>query len=307
MIGPSSPRSSSRGETNVQSAPWVHLSAAGVEVGVEIPTGKPSTPLRALTSAFSLTWSVREILWVLVVKDFKARYRAQALGLFWSFAHPLVMMVTITIAFKYVLKVDIEDFQIFYLIGAVIWQFFSNSVLATTGSMIDNAGLVKRTTFPRFLFPIAAILSHLIHFGLEMLLVFAFFFVFPHAYVFNASLFALPLLVLLMVVMLTGVGLTTSGLNVRYRDVYYLVTSSLTVAFWLTPVLFRIEMAPSWLRPLLRANPVGGVIEGARNVIMRGEWPKLSEIAPGAVTGLIVFFVGCAVFRRQNLHIADYV
>jgi lipopolysaccharide transport system permease protein len=307
MVGPSSSRSSSWGETNEGPAPWVHLSAAGIEIGTETPTGKASNPIRALLSAFSLTWAVREILWVLVVKDFKARYRAQALGLFWSFAHPLVMMVTMTIAFKYVLKVDIADFQIFYLIGSVIWQFFSNSVLATTGSMIDNAGLVKRTTFPRFLFPIAAILSHLIHFGLEMLLVFAFFFVFPHAFVFSASLFALPFLVLLLLVMLVGVGLTTSGLNVRYRDVYYLVTSILTVGFWLTPVLFRIEMAPSWLRVILRANPVAGVIEGARNVIMHGEWPRLSEIAPGAMTGIVVFFVGCAVFRRQNLHIADYV
>jgi ABC-type polysaccharide/polyol phosphate export permease len=307
MAGPPPSRSSSRGQTSLQNAPWVHLSAAGIEIGSETPTGRASNPLWALISAFSLTWSVREILWVLVVKDFKARYRAQALGLFWSFAHPLVMMITITIAFKYVLKVQIENFQIFYLIGSVIWQFFSNSVLATTGSMIDNAGLVKRTTFPRFLFPVAAILSHLIHFGLEMLLVFAFFFVFPQAYVFNSSLFALPLLILLLLVMLTGVGLTTSGLNVRYRDVYYLVTSTLTVAFWLTPVLFRIDMAPGWLRPLLRANPVAGVIEGARNVIMLGEWPSPSEIAPGAVSGLVMFFVGCAVFRRQNLHIADYV
>jgi ABC-2 type transport system permease protein len=306
MTDPSSPLSS-RGVTSVQGAPWVHLSAAGIEIGLETPTGKASNPIRAFTSALSLTWSVREILWVLVVKDFKARYRAQALGLFWSFAHPLVMMVTITVAFKYVLKVQIENFQIFYLIGSVIWQFFSNSVLATTGSMIENSGLVKRTTFPRFLFPIAAILSHLIHFGLEMVLVFAFFFLFPRAYVFNASLFALPLLVLLLIVMLIGVGLTTSGLNVRYRDVYYLVTSTLTVLFWLTPVLFETEMAPSWLRPVLRANPVGGVIEGARDIIMHGEWPRLSDIAPGALTGLVVFFVGCAVFRRQNLHIADYV
>lgn len=288
-------------------APWVHRSSVGIEIGIEIPTGKASNPLKALADAFALTWSVREILWVLVVKDFKARYRAQALGLFWSFAHPLVMMVTLTVAFKYVLKVQIQDFQIFYLIGSVIWQFFSNSVLSTTGSMMENGGLVKRTTFPRFLFPIATILSHLIHFGLEMLLVFAFYFVYPHAYVFNATLLALPLLALLLVVMLIGVGLTTCGLNVKYRDVYYLVTSTLTVLFWLTPVLFATEMAPNWLRPVLRANPVGGVIEGARAVIMHGTWPTFGDLAPSAATGVVVFLVGCAVFRRQNIHIADYV
>jgi lipopolysaccharide transport system permease protein len=297
----------SRDGTGVLDAPWVHRSAVGIEIGIETPTGKASSPIQAFVTAATLTWSVRQTLWVLVVKDFKSRYRAQALGLFWSFAHPLVMMVTLTVAFRYILKVDIKNFQIFYLIGAIIWQFFSNSVLSTTGSMMDNGGLVKRTTFPRFLFPIATILSHLIHFGMETLLVFAFFLIYPEAYVFNASLLALPLLILLLVVMLIGVGLTTSGLNVKYRDVYYLVTSALTVLFWLTPVLFSTRMAPSWLRPVLTLNPVGGVIEGARDIIMHGEWPRLGEILPAAATGVFVFFVGCAVFRRQNLQIADYV
>jgi ABC-2 type transport system permease protein len=297
----------SRAPTPVLSAPWVHRSAAGVEIGGEAPSGSATNAVSAFLSACALTWSVREILWVLVVKDFKSRYRAQALGLFWSFAHPLVMMVTITVAFRHILKVNIENFQIFYLIGSVIWQFFSNSVLATTGSMIDNSALVKRTTFPRFLFPISTIFSHLILFAMEMILVFAFFFFYPAAYVLNMTLVALPLLMVILIIMLIGIGLATCGLNVRYRDVYYLVTSFITVFFWATPVLFPTSMAPDWLKPLLRLNPVGGVIEGAREVIMHGRFPSLEYVTPAAATAVVVFFVGCFVFRRQNIHIADYV
>jgi ABC-2 type transport system permease protein len=278
-----------------------------VEVGSETPSGLPTGPVDAFIGACVLAFSVREAFWVLVVKDFKSRYRAQALGLFWSFAHPLIMMVTLTIAFKHILKVQIANFQIFYLVGAVIWQFVSNSVLATTGSMLDNAGLVKRTTFPRFLFPVAAVCSHLIHFGMEMLLVFAFFLIYPEAYHFNASLLALPFLALFLVVINVGIGLTTCGLNVRYRDVYYLVTSVLTMGFWITPILYSTDMAPPWLRPILRLNPIGGVIEGARDVIMHGIWPRTEYVLPALVTAVTLFFIGCAVFRRQNLHIADYV
>ena len=108
-----------------------------------------------------------------------ALYRAHALGLFWSLAHPLVMMATLTIAFQYVLRVQIKNFAVFFLIGTVYWQFFSNALGAGTSSLLDNGGLVKTTTFPRFLFPIAAVLSHLIHFAMENVLILAFFFFFP--------------------------------------------------------------------------------------------------------------------------------
>src|SRR5690348_10182002 len=117
--------SPSSGRSSLLDAPWVHRSALGVEVGSETPSGTPRGAVDAFVAAFSLAVSVRQTLWVLVVKDFKSRYRAQALGLFWSFAHPLVLMITLTIAFKHILKVQIENFQIFYLIGAIIWQFVS--------------------------------------------------------------------------------------------------------------------------------------------------------------------------------------
>ncbi|HVU02376.1 MAG TPA: ABC transporter permease [Polyangiaceae bacterium] len=291
----------------VETAPWVHLSRHGTEIGGEVPSGTPRGPVAAFTAAVKLAWEVRETLWVLVVRDFKSRYRAQSLGLFWSFAHPLVMMVSVTIAFRYILHVGIENFQVFYLVGAVFWQFFSNSVIATTGSMLDNAGLVKRTTFPRFLFPIATMLSHLILLSMELVLVFGFFFVFPEAYTFTSSLLAIPLLLLILMLMIVGVGFTTCGLNVRYRDIHYLTTSFITVFFWITPVLFRVDMVPPWLQPAMLVNPVGIVIESVRNIIMFGRWPNMTHVSLAGLSAVLVFFFGCAVFRRENLRIADYV
>jgi ABC-type polysaccharide/polyol phosphate export permease len=94
---------------------------------------------------------------------------------------------------------------------------------------------------------------------------------------------------------------------VRYRDVYYLVTSVLTMGFWATPIVYPTDMAPAWLQPLLRLNPIGGVMEGARDVLMRGQWPRVEYTLPAVATGLVLFILGCIVFRRQNLHIADYV
>jgi lipopolysaccharide transport system permease protein len=285
---------------------WVHRSARGVELGVERPTGVPLTTWAAFVAAATQTWTMREALWVLVLKDFKSRYRAQALGLFWSLAHPLVMMVTVTVAFQYVLGVSIPNFAVFYLIGAVFWQFCVNATLAALGSLVDNAGAVKQTTFPRFLFPIAAVLSHLIHLGMDLVLVFAFYLFFPNAYRFNATLVALPLIVGAMLVFLVGAALLTSGLFVKYRDLHYIVTSLFTVGFWATPIIYPLTMAPPSLQALIRLNPMTGIVEGARAVLMRGEWPAAHDLVPTLLVGSALFAIGCAVFRRQNRVVADF-
>lgn len=287
--------------------PWVHRSAAGTELGVEEPSGKSSGPLSAFAWSIALTWEMRETLWVLVLKDFKARYRAHSLGLFWSLAHPLVMMVTLTIAFGYILKVQIRDFSVVYLVGAVFWQFFTNGALAGVGALLDNGGLVKKTTFPRFLFPVAAVLSHLIHLAMELVLLFLFYFVFPHAYRFDAPLLALPLLVLIETVLLVGMSLITATLHVKYRDLYYLVSSLITVGFWGTPVIYSSQMAPPWAAAFLRWNPLAGIIEGARAIVMRGEWPSAAQLLPASAVAIVTFIVGCLVFHSQNVDISDYV
>lgn len=276
-------------------------------MGVEVPSGKASGPISAFLWSVALTWTLRETLWVLVLKDFKARYRAHSLGLFWSLAHPLVMMVTLTIAFGYVLKVQIPNFSVLYLVGGVFWQFFTNGALAGVGALLDNGGLVKKTMFPRFLFPIAAVLSHLIHLGMEFGLLFLFYFVFPHAYRFNATLVALPLLVLIETVLLVGMALITSTLHVKFRDLYYLVSSLITVGFWGTPIIYTSQMAPPWAASFLKWNPLAGIIEGARAIVMRGEWPSAAQLLPATAVAVITFIVGSFVFHSQNVDISDFV
>jgi len=288
-------------------AGWVHRSSRGLEIGTETPSGKPQSAPVALFWALGTTWQLRKTLWILVLKEFKSRYRAQALGLAWSFAYPLIMMGTVSLAFTYILHIRIKNFTVFYLIAAVFWQWFSNATLAATGSFVDNASLVKKTVFPRYLFPIAAVRANGINFALEWALVFAFYFVFPQAYRFNVTLIALVPLSALQLFLLVGVCLCTSALNVRYRDVYYIVTSVLTFGFWLSPILYATEMAPPLLRYLLRLNPLAGVMEGARDVVMRGQWPNVASLLPAVAVASVVFLIGCAIFRRQNLELSDHV
>jgi len=120
-------------------------------------------------------------------------------------------------------------------------------------------------------------------------------------------LVVLPLLVLIEFVLLVGIGLATSTMNVRYRDVHYLVTSAITIGFWASPILYATNMAPGWLRTILRLNPLSGVMEGARAVLMQGRWPDPIHLAMDAGIAVVVFIIGCMVFRAQNLRLSDYV
>lgn len=286
---------------------WAHRSSRGLELGSEEPSGRAQGALAALFGALATTWRLRKTLWILVLKEFKSRYRAQALGLAWSFAYPLIMMATVSLAFTHILKIRIPNFVVFYLIAAVYWQWFANATLAATGSFVENASLVKKTSFPRYLLPVAAVLANGINFLLEWLLVFGFYFVYPEAYRFNVTIVALLPLTLVQLLLLVGVGLSTSALNVRYRDVYYIVTSVMTFGFWLSPLLYSTEMAPPLLRRLLRMNPLAGVMEGARDVVMAGRWPNFASLLPAVAVASLVFLIGCAIFRRQNLQLSDHV
>lgn len=292
---------------SVENTPWVHVTPSGTVFGGETPTGSMRGPLQSLLLAFATTLSLRSTLWILVLKEFKSRYRAQALGLVWSLAYPLVMMVTVSLAFVYVLRVDIPNFPIFYLLAAIFWHWFSNALLSATSIFTENGSLVKRTTFPRYLLPVSRVLASFLSFLTEWILVIGFYFAFPDAFAFTYRVVALPLLCLITCALLVGASLMLSVLDVRYRDVYYMVTSVLTVGFWLSPILYPVEKAPEHLRWMFYLNPMTGVIEGARAVLMHGRWPSLVQLGSAAAMAGLVFVIGCLVFRRYNLTLADHL
>ena len=192
---PRSPRS-------LEAAPWVHVTPKGTDFGGESPSGSVRGPLKSLLVAFITTYQLRSTLWILVLREFKSRYRAQALGLLWSLAYPLVMMITVSVAFVYVLGVDIPNFAIFYLIGAIFWHWFSNGLMSATSIFNENGSLVKRTTFPRYLLPVSRVLASFLSFLTEWMLVIAFYFVFPEAFTFTYRIVALPLLFLITFVLM---------------------------------------------------------------------------------------------------------
>ena len=249
----------------------------------------------------------REVLHTLVEKDFKARYKDKALGRLWSLADPLVMVIVFTIVFEYIFKTGQKFFPIFLLIAMTPHRFFTNSVNAAAQSGLENAQLVKKVAFPRIILPVAAVLSHMRHFFIELSLVLLLFLYFPEAFVPSWNLLWLPALFAVQLVFILGVALFVAGLNVRYRDTSYMLNSVLLILYWMTPIFYPFSFVPPSIGAFLRWNPLVGIIEGYRAILMHGEAPSPALAVPAVISSVLMLAVGYVTFRKYEKLFADYL
>ena len=251
--------------------------------------------------------SKREVLWTLVEKDFKSRYKAKALGRLWSIADPLVMVVIFTIVFAHILKVAQPFFPIFLLLGITPYRFFANSVNGAATAVFDNVQLVKKVSFPRLMLPLAVVFSHVRHFLIELLLVTALFLYFPEAFHLTWNLLWLPVVFGVQLVFIMGVALSVSALNVRYRDTQYILNSALLVMYWLTPLFYAFSFVPPRFGRFLMWNPMVGVVEAYRSILLDGSRPSLMLLGAGALTATLTLGIGVAIFKHYESIFADYL
>lgn len=251
----------------------------------------------------SLLYALR----VLTQHEFRARYRAQALGVVWSLLNPIVMMGILSLIFTRVFRSAQPNFPIFVLIGTILWQFVSSATSSATGSFMSHAGIVKNTVFPRRLVPLAVAGSYGINFLIESLVLLVFIPIFPDAFRLSWTLLLIPLVLACLAVLLSGIALMTSVLNVVYRDVAYLVNTALLILYWLTPVIYPVEVIPEPYQAALKCSPLTGVLNALRGIIMTGTPPSAMMWASMIFPSLAVLAVGWLIFKHYERMVLDYV
>lgn len=239
--------------------------------------------------------------------DFRARYRAQALGVLWSLLQPLVMMAILSVVFTRAFRSTEPNFPVFLLIGLLVWQWVSASLGAATISFIINADMVKRTVFPRALLPISSVVSYGLNALIESLALVAIIPFFPGSFVRSPALLVVPGVVAMLVVLLSGAALAFAALNVIYRDVAYLVTTGLSILYWLTPVIYPPTLLPERFRDVLAWNPLGAIIGALRDTIMHGAAPAALDWLHMGTGTAIVLALGLVLFRRHERDMLDHV
>ena len=256
-------------------------------------------------------WQYRELLYFLVWRDIKVRYKQTALGVMWVLLQPVVSMIVFTILFGYLLQVPSGEvpYPIFAFAGLLPWTYFASSINKSSTCLVLNTNLVTKVYFPRMVIPISSVFSGFVDFaiGFLVLVVLMFYFRAPPTY----TILFLPAFLLLAMVTALGFGLWLSALNVRYRDINYLVPFMIQIWMYLTPVIYGVELIPEPYRFLLALNPMTAVVEGFRWALLS---PHLgSAQAPGWVL-LISFLIsisvlisGAVYFRRTERTFADII
>jgi lipopolysaccharide transport system permease protein len=250
-------------------------------------------------------WEYRELLYFLVWRDIKVRYKQTALGAAWAILQPVLTMLVFTVFFGRLAKVPSDGipYPVFVYAALLPWQLFAFALTESANSLVGNQNLIKKVYFPRLVVPLAAVLAGLMDFGIAFLVLLAL--MLYYGIVPGFAIAVLPLFLLLAVATALSVGLWLSALNVQFRDVRY--TIPFLTQFWMfaTPVAYPSSLVPERWRAWYGLNPMAGVVEGFR-------WALLGKSgSPGpllCVSGLMVVLLligGLAYFRRMEATFAD--
>jgi lipopolysaccharide transport system permease protein len=252
-------------------------------------------------------WEYRELLYFLVWRDVKVRYKQTALGAAWAIIQPVMTMVVFSLFFGKLGKIpsDGVPYPIFSFAALVPWTFFANGLTHGSASMVGSANLIKKIYFPRLAIPISAVASGVIDFALAfavLLLMMFYYGIFP-----TARMVWLPAFLLLALVTSLGVSLWLSAMNVQYRDIKYIVP--FITQFWLfaTPIAYPSSLLPEPWRTLYAINPMVGVVEGFRWALLGSTTAPGPMIAVSSGAALLILISGAYYFRRMEKSFADVV
>lgn len=252
-------------------------------------------------------WAYRELVYFLVWRDIKVRYKQTALGAAWAVIQPLLTMLVFSIFFGRLAKMpsDGVPYPIFTFAALVPWTLFANGLTQSANSLVGSANLITKVYFPRLAIPIASVSAAVVDFALALLVLLAM--MLYYGIVPTHKVLWLPLFLLLTIVTTLGVGLWFSALNVQYRDVRYVVP--FTVQFWLfaTPIAYPSSLLPEPWRMLYALNPMVGVVEGFRWALLDTQTAPGPMIAASSAAALLILIGGAFYFRRMEKTFADRV
>ena len=265
-------------------------------------------PSRGLVSLkLGEIWEYRELLYFLIWRDIKVRYKQTLLGASWAIIQPLMTMVVFSVFFGGLAKIPSDGipYPLFAFAALVPWTFFANGLTQSSNSLVGSANLITKVYFPRLIVPLASVFSSIVDFLIAFVVLLGLMFFF--GIVPTLNVLWLPLFLLLTVVTALGVGLWLSALNVEYRDVQYLVGFVTQIWLFATPIAYPSSMLPEPWRTVYGLNPMAGVVEGFRWALLGTNSPPGAIIAVSASAAIIILVTGAFYFKRMEKTFADIV
>lgn len=251
-------------------------------------------------------YNYREMLKSLVRKELRTRYKGSFLGFLWTFINPLMQLAVYSIVFPFLMRgVHIKHYPVFVFVGLLPWIFFSTSLSNSTPVVVNNKDLVKKVYFPRELLPVSSVTTALIN------MIFGFVIVIPILVIsqikITGAIFYLPVIMLVEYFICLGFSLLFSSLNVYFRDLEHMLGIFIMMWFYLTPIIYTIDMVPERFMKLYYLNPMTTIILSFKDVLYYGRVPNLRLLGIILVFSLLLVIFGYRLFRVLQKDFAEEI
>lgn len=264
------------------------------------------TPASSWLTEFKELREYRDLFYFLIWREIKVRYAQTVLGFGWAIINPVVQIIIFTIIFGNVAKVNTDGipYILFSTIAVVPWTYMTEAMTGSSQSLISGQNMLGKIYFPRLLFPITPVLAKMVDFGISLLLIAAVLVYYQVSPTWNFLL--LPLFIVMMMSIPAGIGLWLSSLAIRFRDVKFVMPFIIRMLIYTAPILYSASAIPENYRIVYSFNPIVGVVEGYRSVLLGYSIPWV-YVLPGMFTAIVLVITGAIYFKKMERIVVDVI
>lgn len=249
-------------------------------------------------------YDYREMVFSLVKKDLRGRYKGSVLGFLWTFINPLLQLMVFTLVFSVIMKAGYDQYYLFLFVALVPWMFFASSVQDGSTAIIREKDMVKKIYFPREVMPIATVTSGFVNMLLTFIVIFIVLIISGKG-INPVALLCLPFVMIVEYILCLGIAMIVAALTVYFRDLQYILGIFTMALQYMTPVMYGSEMVPDWAMPIFQANPMTPIIEMYRQILYYKEVPEMLSLLYVLALGIIFIVFGFFCFNKLQKGFAE--
>jgi len=258
-----------------------------------------------MTELLRDSYRYRELIWALAVKELTIRYKRSILGFLWALLNPMLLMLVLTVVFSKILVGAQPHYAVFLLSMLLPWTFFSQSLSYAAESIVGNADLIKKVRVAKLVFPVAAVVSNMINLLLSFIPLILIVLATRHPFYWTWLYLPVPLAAL--VILTLGATFFFAAANVYYRDIAHILQIVLQIWFYVTPIIYSLDLIPAKYRVFFKLNPIIYVLNGFRLGVYYGMLPTLESVIASFICAFVALYVGFRIFRRYQDEFVFYV
>lgn len=258
-------------------------------------------------------WDYRDLLFLFVKRDITAQYKQTVLGPLWHFIQPIFTTIVFVMVFGKIANIPTDGIEpiLFYMSGITIWNYFSSCLNATSGTFVANAGIFGKVYFPRLVIPLSTVLSNIVKFGIQFLLLIVaitYFGIRNGSFYFGASWLLIPVLVIMMAAIGLGAGIIISSLTTKYRDFTVLIGFAVQLLMYATPVAYPLSyLKDKSFISVIQYNPLTPIVEAFRFALFGKGSFDVTHLMYGGAFIVVVLFIGLLIFSKVERTFMDTV